>query len=76
MPTSPPLPGLVQPGEAEGFKAGVHLGLFGLAVACLGYNVMAWGERRQSHLLRNVVVYGALAVYEGYQIKRHCDNRR
>ena len=58
-------------GEAEGFKAGVHLGLFGLAVACLGYNLMAWGERKDRHLLRNVAVYGALTVYEYHQITSH-----
>lgn len=61
----------LQPGEAEPFKAGVHLGLFGLAVACVGYNLMAWTERRERHLLQNVAVYGALTLYEYQQIRSH-----
>ena len=58
-------------GECETFKAGVHLGLFGLAIACVGYNLMAWGERKDRHLLQNAIIYGGLATYEYQQIVSH-----
>lgn len=64
---------LLERGGAESFKCGVHLALFGLAVACLGYNAMAWSQRRQSHLGRNIVIYTALAAYEAVQTLHHQD---
>ena len=67
---------MLHPGESEGFKAGVHLGLFGFALACGLYNLMAWGERRSPHLLSNVMVYGAVTAYELAQIQRHLSGRR
>jgi hypothetical protein len=63
---------LVACGTGEGFKAGVHLGVFGLAVMCLGYNALAFSERRERHLAANVGVYAALAWFELRQIVRHC----
>lgn len=69
---TPPCTGeLVERGTAEGFKCGVHLALFGLAVAALGYNAMAWSERRQFHLARNVVVYASFAAYEAVMTMHH-----
>jgi len=62
---------LCEGGEAEIFKGFIHLGLFGLGVTCAAYNAMAWSQRRENHLLKNVIVYGALAWYEGVQISRH-----
>ena len=62
---------LLTPDHAESFKSLVHLSLFGLAAMCLGYNAMAWSERRQAHLAVNAVVYGALAVFEATQVTRH-----
>jgi hypothetical protein len=62
---------VLQCGEAEYFKATVHLGLFGLAIAAGLYNLMAWTQRREGHLLKNVGVYSALVVYEAAQIRRH-----
>lgn len=58
-------------GNAELFKASVHLSLFGLVVTCLEYNMMAYSQRREGHLLRNIVIYGGLAFYEGAQIVHH-----
>ncbi len=62
---------LLDGGEAEIFKGLIHLGLFGLGVTCAAYNLMAWAQRRETHLLKNVIVYGALVLYEGAQIRRH-----
>lgn len=62
---------LLNAGEAEKFKAAVHLGIFGLAVTCCSYNLMAWGQRRQRHLLSNTLVYAGLSVYEAVQMNRH-----
>ena len=62
---------LLTAGHADRFKAGVHLGLFGLAIACLGYNAMAYGQRRERHLLTNTVLYGVLALYEVHQMNEH-----
>lgn len=62
---------LLTAGEAELFKGGVHLCLFGLAMMCFGYNTMAWSQRRERHLLTNVFVYGGLAWYELHQLRRH-----
>jgi hypothetical protein len=62
---------LLNHGDAEEFKAAIHLGVFGLAIACLGYNAMAYGQRRQNHLLSNCVAYAGLAAFEVYQMNRH-----
>lgn len=62
---------LLDRGEAEIFKGLIHLGLFGLGVTCMAYNLMAWGQRRERHLAKNVLVYGSLAAYEAVQIERH-----
>lgn len=56
---------------SEAFKASVHLGLFSLAITCLAYNAMSYGQRRETHLLRNAIAYGGLAVYEVLQMARH-----
>ena len=62
---------MVTPGNAEKFKAGVHLALFALASMCLGYNAMAYAARRERHLAVNVLVYGSLAAYEVDQVYKH-----
>lgn len=73
---------LLNCGQGEGFKAGIHLGLFSLAVTCLAYNSLAWGqrgnwsERKEMHLLTSVAVYTALGTYEFIQMKRHWNNRQ
>lgn len=59
---------------SEGFKASIHLGLFSLAITCLAYNAMSYGQRREVHLLRNIIAYGGLSVYEILQMQRHWDS--
>lgn len=58
-------------GHSEPLKAGVHATLGLLALACVAYNGAAWVLRREKHLARNVVIYGALAVLEFTQTQKH-----
>ena len=59
-------------GISEEFRAGVHLTLFGLAVAAGLYNLGESQSRpEQKHLKLNVVVYIVLAIFEWLQITRH-----
>ena len=67
---------LFYPGKAEAAKAGVHGGLLGLALVCLGYNAIAFALRRESHLARNCVLYGSLAAIEVYQVSKHREGAR
>jgi hypothetical protein len=60
-------------GEAEVFKGGIHLCLFGLVAMCLGYNAMAFSQRRERRLAVNVLVYAGVAVFELRQILQHLD---
>jgi hypothetical protein len=65
----------MDPVFAEGedvYKAGVHLGLFGLAIAAALYNAgvllsRAWTWRHAA----NVLVYGSLAIWEASAIAGH-----
>ncbi len=58
-------------GEGEIFKAGIHLGLFGLATTCLCYNALAYTQRREPRLAWNIGVYAGIVAYEWWQIERH-----
>lgn len=62
---------VIRTGEVEPFKAGVHLALFGLSVACFFYSAMAMTQRPHSHLMVNVGAYAALTAFEWKQIMRH-----
>ena len=62
---------LLNAGEAEKYKAAVHLGIFGLAVTCFSYSLMAWEQRQERHLLVNTLVYLMLSCYEAGQMNRH-----
>ena len=56
---------------SEEFKTGVHLTMFGLAVAAGLYN---WAESRgrsPKYLKVNAVANAGLALYEMFQISRH-----
>lgn len=66
---------MIQSGEHEGLKAGVHAGLCGLALVCFGYNALAWLVRGESHLARNSIIYGGLVAYELFKVSHHLKNR-
>lgn len=65
------MPNLTNEGESERFKGLIHLCMFGLAVTCTGYNLMASCSRRDTHLAVNAVVYAGLSWFEARQILRH-----
>lgn len=58
---------------SEGFKAGVHIGLFGLTTAALLYNLGEYRNRRLQHHRVNVITYAVLSGYEVYQILKHVE---
>jgi hypothetical protein len=60
---------LLTAGEAEVFKATIHLGIF--AATCLCYGAMAYSQRRERRLALSALVYGGLTWFEFRQIQRH-----
>ena len=62
---------MLHPGEHEPAKTVVHVTVGLLSILCLSYNLAAWWLRRERHLGVNVLVYGGLAIYEGFQVRRH-----
>ena len=58
-------------GQGETVKAAVHGAMLTLACLCAVYNASAWCKRRGRHHAVNVAVYGALVVYECWQVLRH-----
>lgn len=62
---------LLTPDHAEPFKTLVHVGAFGFMTMCLGYNAMAWSERRETHLAVNTAAYAGGCLWELFQIYEH-----
>jgi hypothetical protein len=63
---------LLRPGCYERTKAAAHVGLGLFAAVCCGYNIAAFILRKEKHLARNAVVYGALVALEAMQVRHHC----
>jgi hypothetical protein len=62
---------VLQCGECETLKAGVHASALAL-VAVMGlYNAAAWLSRRDPHLAINAVLYAALAAWEQKHVAHH-----
>jgi hypothetical protein len=62
---------VLQCGECETLKAGVHASALAL-VAVMGlYNAAAWLTRRDPHLAINAVLYAALAAWEQKHVAHH-----
>ena len=55
----------------EVFKGWFHQGLFGAFCVGTAYNGMRWFATREHRNAVNVVLYGALAVYESCQVRLH-----
>lgn len=66
---------LLEAGQSEKYKAGVHLLLFGVAAVCAAYNGLAWSQRRERHLLTNLILYSGLSWFEVHQLARHWEAR-
>ena len=62
---------VLQCGECETLKAGVHGSALAL-VAVMGlYNAAAWLRRRDVHLAVNAVLYAALVAWEQKHVAHH-----
>lgn len=62
-------------GEHETFKLSVHASLGTLALACLGYNTIAFLRRGERHLAANAVFYAALVALEARKVGHHLEPR-
>ena len=67
---------VTQPGNYESIKSMTHGLLGGLAVICCAYNSAAYYQRREPHLAQNMLLYGALALLEAYQLTKHAHRAR
>jgi hypothetical protein len=62
---------VLQCGNCEELKLGVHAGALALAALCGAYNAAAWLVRRERHLAVNTMMYAALIVWEQKHIASH-----
>ena len=69
MPTMPLT--VLQCGECEPLKAGVHASAFALSAVMGLYNAAAWLSRRDTHLAVNAVLYTMLAAWEHHHVAHH-----
>ena len=58
-------------GNYEELKQGVHATALGLAALCGLYNAAAWLSRREQHLALNAVMYAALVAVEQRHVAHH-----
>lgn len=66
---------VLEAGTAEKAKAGVHLALFGVAMVCAAYNLVAFSERKDRRLAVNALLYTAISALEVGQLARHWEAR-
>ena len=60
----------------NGVKGAFH-GAAACLIGVLGvYNAAAWCRRSELHLAVNTLVYGAVVLFECYQIGQHCKDGR
>jgi len=64
---------ILQCGNCEPLKAGVHGVVLGTAALCALYNLAAWVARRQTHLAVNTVLYGTIVAWEATHVRHHLD---
>lgn len=62
---------VLQCGECEPLKAGVHGSALALAALMGLYNAAAWLRRRDAHLAVNAVLYTVLAAWEQKHVAHH-----
>src|SRR5260221_13064449 len=62
---------LLECGNCEDLKVGVHATALTLAVIMGAYNAAAWLLRRQTHLGVNTVMYSVLTIWEIEHVKHH-----
>jgi hypothetical protein len=62
---------ILQCGNCEPLKAGVHAVVLCTAAVCVLYNLAAWVARRQTHLAVNTALYGAIVAWEATHVRHH-----
>lgn len=62
---------VLQCGNCEELKLGIHATTLGLAALCGLYNAAAWLSRREQHLALNAVMYAALIAVEQRHVAHH-----
>jgi hypothetical protein len=62
---------VLQCGECETLKAGVHASALVLSAVMGLYNAAAWISRRDKHLAMNAVLYTVLAAWEQKHVAHH-----
>jgi hypothetical protein len=67
---------VLQCGNCEPLKLGVHAGALGLSVLCGLYNAAAWLSRRETHLAVNALLYAALSIWEQQHVLHHLEEIR
>ena len=67
---------ILQCGNCEPLKLGIHASAFGLAAIMGLYNAAAWLSRRETHLAINTVLYAALTAWEREHVLHHLEELR
>jgi hypothetical protein len=62
---------VLQCGNCEELKLGVHALALGVAALCGVYNAAAWLSRRERHLAVNTIMYAALIAFERQHVSHH-----
>jgi hypothetical protein len=62
---------VLQRGNCEPLKAGIHATALGLFAVMGLYNAAAWLSRRDSHLAVNAVLYTVLTAWEQQHVIHH-----
>ena len=62
---------VLQCGECETLKAGVHGSALAIVAVMGVYNAAAWLRRRDAHLAVNAVLYAALVAWEQKHVAHH-----
>lgn len=60
-----------QSGQSERVKLAVHAASGALAVACCGYNLIAFCFRRERHLAINTALYASIVAIEANKVVHH-----
>jgi hypothetical protein len=64
-------PRVLNSGNCERMKAGVHGVALATAAVCGGYNIGAWLIRRERHLAVNALIYSAATIWEIAHVRHH-----
>ena len=67
---------VLQRGECEPLKAGIHGAALGLFAVMGLYNAAAWLTRQHHHLAINAVLYTALTIWEQHHVAHHLETMR